>query len=454
MQMGCSMAVRGFRQYRGIAALSAAVGLTIVLAPMASALTSGLQAPPTPVAQTAATNALLQPADLTSTLTTGEASVPFSTGFRIPPSGLDPIPVCIFGPTYGTVMVPEDQTVGYSASAGFVLQDVYQYTSVAQASKAWANVDRQIATKCMGAWKSSDAGPAGSVSSRRLPAVLGVQGWSVTTRGSQNLQTAVYPVGDSIAMVTFLPNVATMSEAASKRAVINAAVVAAIDALAANLVTRWANRATAPLTQPVELTRAQATMLMPADLPATLPVTMPAEGGWSSLTADWPGDGPLTCDNQAVLPKGSVTFSSWLGGDGGAPILNAPGLASQQLDVYASKAEAQAAWVKVRAAVLSCDNPAPQHSASMKSVERSSSGESTLSFDGVPGVWSRYLSIEAQQNASETDYTLFLLVGNSIQSVEYITGREGAGQVKLDQLPVNQLAESLAKRWQKAQGTA
>ena len=89
----------------------------------------------------------------------------------------------------------------------------------------------------------------------------------------------------------------------------------------------------------------------------------------------------------------------------------------------------------------------------MKSVERSTSGESALSFDGVPGVWSRYLTIEAQQNASEKDYTLFLLVGNSIQSLEYITGRVGAGQVKLDQLPVNQLAESLAKRWQKAQAT-
>ena len=91
---------------------------------------------------------------------------------------------------------------------------------------------------------------------------------------------------------------------------------------------------------------------------------------------------------------------------------------------------------------------------SMKSVSRSTSAESPLSFDGVPGVWSRYLSIESQQNASEKDYTLFLLVGNSIQSVEYITGRVGSGQVKLDQLEVNKLAESLAKRWQLVQGAS
>ena len=350
-------------------------------------------------------------------------------------------------------MVPDDQTVGYSASAGFVIQDVYQYTSVAVASRAWANLDREIAAKCKGSWKGSDAGAGGSITSQRLPAVLGAAGWSVTTRGSQDLHTALYPVGDSIAMVTFLPNVATMSQEASKRAVINAGVSAAVDALAGTLVTRWASRATAPITQPKDLTRAQAAMLMPADLPTSLPVTTPADGGWSSLVADLPGDGPLTCDSQAVLPKGSVTFSSWLGGDGGAPILNAPGLMAQQLDLYASTAEALAAWAKVRAAVLGCINPVPQHSASMKSVERSTSGESALSFDGVPGVWSRYLTIEAQQNASEKDYTLFLLVGNSIQSLEYITGRVGAGQVKLDQLPVNQLAESLAKRWQKAQAT-
>ncbi len=447
------MAVRGFRQFRGVAAVSAAVGLTIVLAPLASADSSAMPTPPAAAAQTVATNAMLRTADLSSTLTAGEASVPSSSGFRIPPGGLDPIPVCITGPSYGTVEIPDDQTIGYSAWAGFVIQDVYQYPSAAAATAAWTSLDKAIASKCTGSWRGSD-GAVSSVSSRRLPAVgSSSSGWSVTTRGSQDLHTAVYATGESISMVTFLPNVATMSLAASKRAVINAGVTAAIDTLAAGLVARWANRAALPLTQPADLTRAQATMLKLADLPASMPITTPAEGGWSSLQGNMPGDGPLTCNADAQLPQGTASFVSSLGGDGGAPVLNAPGIADQQLDVFASKADAQAAWAKVTAAVLRCNDPAPMHSASMKTVSRTSSGLSPLSFDGVPGVWSRSLNIDADLNSAEKDYTLFLLVGNSIQSFEYATGRVGTGQVKLDQLEVNKVAETLAKRWKQAQAS-
>ena len=44
-------------------------------------------------------------------------------------------------------------------------------------------------------------------------------------------------------------------------------------------------------------------------------------------------------------------------------------------------------------------------------------------------------------------YTLYLLVGDTIQSLGYSTGVAGLQQVKLDQLSVNVLAEELANRW-------
>jgi hypothetical protein len=268
----------------------------------------------------------------------------------------------------------------------------------------------------------------------------------VRTSGSQQLYSALHLVDDAIIMLTFAPDTAMMLPSSGKAPTITSSVTAATDALAAALAQRWGQRASLPLTQDLSITRAQAAMLRLSDLPPTLPVTAPQQGGWSDVTADLPGSGPSTCSYRANLPVGTARFTASYGGDGGA-LMGAPGVAVQFVETYASPAAARAAWTKVRAAVLACDDPRPMTSASMQSVNRDSSGVSALSFDGVQGVWSRSLTIDTGSRITDKAYTIHLPVGSAIQTLTYVTGSHGKGSVQLDQVAVNALAQQLATRW-------
>lgn len=423
---------------------SAVAALLLAAAIPAGAIDDPVAQPPGPVAQVQATNVLLRPADLTGALAIGGVTAPFETGFRIPPGGQDPLPVCVSGPQYTTVQVPAKDAIGYTASSGYVWQSAYQYASAAAAQRAWSQVSADISKSCRSAWHQGSQKVTNT--SVRLPsAASSQQGWAVGSTGTQHLYSALQLADDAIVMVSFVPDNAMMTSPA-KAPSITASVKSEINALAGVLSQRWLQRSSAPLTQDPAITRAQTALLRPADLPATLPVTTPQRGGWSDVTADLPGYSPMTCNYRASIPKGTATYTASYGGDGGA-LLGEPGVAVQFVTTYASTALAQAAWARVRAAVLACNSPNPMTSASMQSANRDASGVSALTFGGVPGVWSRSLTIETDIRLVDKSYSIHLLVGSAIQTVTYVTGRRGGGSVRLDQVAVNGLAQSLATRW-------
>ena len=144
------------------------------------------------------------------------------------------------------------------------------------------------------------------------------------------------------------------------------------------------------------------------------------------------------------IPAGTASLTSSYGGSGGP--LAIPGTIYQQVYVYPSTAAAREAWSKLTAGVRTCNDKQPVPLTSTEPVNRSESGISTLTVGGVPGVWSRNLSTSPPEFTTKS-YTIHLLVGEAIQLLTYSTGRNGVGNVPLDQAAVNALAESLAIRW-------
>ena len=153
-------------------------------------------------------------------------------------------------------------------------------------------------------------------------------------------------------------------------------------------------------------------------------------------------------------------FTVSIGGEG--DVFSIPGQLSQSSTVYASAARARAAWNAYTAAAAQCSQQLHRPLTSPKTLQRVSNGVSALAVDGVPGVWVRtldtYLSSDGSCDAAsggtggcdaftQRTYSIALLVGRSIQVVDYVTATTGIRVVPLDQAAVNAVAETLAGRW-------
>lgn len=411
-----------------------------------------IAAPPKPGELVEATNAMLRPSESTGTLADpANPAGSFETGFINPPGGQDPLPVCVYGPDFVNVSIPLSGAIGYRSESRSVLQDVYQYASTSTAKRAWASLSALIPSKCNGSHNLGD-GFTTTLEFARVDGVIGgPKGWGVLASDTRSHYSVVLLVGDAIQMVTLL----------RERGPVSAKAIKATDALATTLATRWTARATAPLTQNAVLTRAETAMLTPADVPAALPIASPASGAWSDFNASTPGSSPDTCNERVELPSARQSFENELGGTG--ELFSKQGTLRHSVHVYADAAAARKAWRAVRSAVLACNQAKLPAISATEHVDRTSSGTSGLEIQAVPGVWTRSVQTypvqpgstcttstgaEVKCTASMTkSYTITLLVGNSIQSLTYGKVRDGVGNVKLDQLAVNVLAEQLAQRW-------
>jgi hypothetical protein len=435
----------------GSAALIAGVLVTTVAwaSPAGAAQPPPVQPPPSTQELVTTTNAMMQPSDVPAALQSKEA---WSVSYSIPPGGQDPTPVCIYGPV-GSVSLSQRGATGYHAGTFDLDQQVYRYSSAERARAAWSDVDAKTRARCRGSW--TDEGRTTTLTTGRLDSpVGGPAGWWIRSdvSGGTGSYVTVMPVGDSIQTLRLLS--ATKAVPAPSRRAMNQ--------LAVTLAARYAEASALPLTQDALLTTAERTMLTPADVPAELPYTLPANGGWSSFSSMTAGESPWVCSDDTV-PAGVSTFDVDLGGWG--DVTAVPGSVSQQIQVYASPAAAQAAWQALRSAALACTGGSDRPLSQTKAQTRQEAGTSALSFDGTPGIWTREIDTYpdtgtcttssgrkvACDSFSTRSYVIHLLVGTAIQSVTYYLSVDGIRIPPLDQLPVNVLAESLAQRWMAAE---
>lgn len=421
-------------------ASAAVLGLLIVGMPPALAQ-ERIVDPPSADALVAATNAMLQPADLAAPALTGwpRSDRRFSTGYFNPPGGQDPLPVCVSGPGYRTVSIPRDGAIGFLASFGDVSQYEYEYASASAAAKAWKRVSSDVRTRCTTSF--TEEGVRTVNTARRIPGVPGgPKGWAVSTSGNLHAFTAVHLIDDTIQMVSLQ---------GGQRAV-PSTTRAALGALATSLADRWSDRDALPITQDVTVTKAERVMVQPQDVPEALPLASAADGGWSSFQGSTPASGPdVFCRGQATLPVGSETFRTVLFSGGDVLGVVGKGFVTQQVDVYASPELAQAAWQEVVAAVGTCRQNVAGPIPSRKPFERLTNGTSTVTVNGVPGVWSTSLSTlpDIDRGYTNGSYSVYLLAGDSIQEVTYGVTRRGITNVTVDQSAVDSLARILADRW-------
>lgn len=432
--------------------VSVSIAAMMVLAAPVHAAEPPVAPPPTPAELVAGTNAMLQPGDVTGALAQGTAtmSMPgtFRTGFNAPPGGQDPLPVCVVGNPYSTVSIPTTLAVGFSANVGTVSQDLYQYPSAAAAQRVWNTLSDTVRSQCTGTVTLGKT--TTTLTTSDVPGLPGAPGGlGVLTNGSNAQYSVLHLAGDSVQMVTY----------AIGDGPVASGVTQAANSLAATLATRWITRSELASTQSAVLAKAESTMLTLTDVPASLPVTEPRQGGWSGFSAYLPGNEPMICNARAQIPAASSSFSSALGGDGGP--LSTPGSLVQYLDVYSTPADAQSAWTALTAGVRTCNQRNIPAISRSESIDRRASGTSPMTFNGVPGVWSRSFSTNVTLGTcpgtggttapcaswSSKSYTIHLLVGSSIQTLTYGTTRDGVGNVPLDQVAVNNLAEDLAQRW-------
>jgi hypothetical protein len=224
--------------------------------------------------------------------------------------------------------------------------------------------------------------------------------------------------------------------------------------LAFTLAERWQDRESLPITQSPLITHAARTMLQPDDISAATPIRQPSNGGDSYFSASHSSEGIWPCNvtgaggntqSQAAnnevrdLPQPNQEFDSRLG-LGDADETN-PGDMTQQILVYKSPAVANQVWSQLTKALAKCNLT----DTSDYGVDKQRTGASALVFNGVPGLGSRY-SFNSKSSSTST-YDLYLLMGNSVQVVTYTRSVSGDHPVSIDQVAVNQTAESLALRW-------
>ena len=400
------------RQFSILTSLSAVL-IAGSLGSPAVAETKAVAAPPSSTALTAATNAMLAPTDVVAPLRTTRE---WSNGFINPPGGQDPLPVCVSGSGFREVSIPDTDAIGYSSSLRPLYQNVYQYPSQLAADRAWSTLNQQITQRCKGTYQINGGNARIAVTSTRIPAAGNIpQGWGVNTVGTNGKYSTVHQVGDSIVMLSFLPE---RPSTVAQRSTLNR--------LAVTVAERWATRDSLSITQPAAMTHAQQVMLQPIDVPAALPVTTPTNGGWGNSGASMFPSEPSTCASRVNIPKASQLYSAGLGGQG--DVLSIPGAISQLIYDYGTPDAAQAAWQRYARATNSCKN----------------AGTSAFVFNGTPAVWQRSMD---NDNFTNKTYTVSVLAGNAIQAVTYYASMETVGPLTIDQAAVNVLAEKLAQRY-------
>ena len=430
------MSIRGHRAVVG--GLVAGLAASLVLSAPAQAAPEPVGLTPTPQELVRATNSMLS-FDLDPVLAAGSDGR-YSTGYNNPPGGQDPLPVCVYGPDHTGVQVPDNDATGFMATNGFVTQSVYAYPTEVAYAGATLGLDAAIVKNCSGKWRDDGVW---SVKRSLVPASgSATRGWAVTTRTPSSVQySVIVAVRGAIQVVSYYRESTSLQPG----------VTAAIDALSARLAERWAAQETLENTQGPLLTGAEVSMLMPSDVPAELPVTSPKNDGWSMFNAATTGLLQVPCGAFDAIPAGSWTFMSSLGGQGG--VTAEPGQLLQAVSAYQSNDAAAAAWSKLRSVVAGCKNVNRPALSQTKDVDWLTTGTSQMTYGGVPGVWSRELSTFTDGDGGFTvkAYNLFLLVDNTIQQYTYYLSRDGIAQIPLDQLAVNQLAQTLADRWVAAQ---
>jgi hypothetical protein len=434
----------------GLTIISVGSGLALIAMsmPATQAQESPAFAPP-PSAEllVQATNAMMQPADLTGALAVPASGRIFATGFNNPPGGQDPFPACVV-PTsnFRTIAIPDTLAVGFSArispkdSTSQITQDVYQYPNDAAAQRAWTQLSAAIEKNCKGSVQR-DFGSL-TVTSTRIPGLPGGErGWGVLTTGSMPSYATIHQVSGGIQMITY--------SRYGDRPVpqVSAGARTAMNGLAGNLAQRWQGKATAPLTQSPALTAAEQSMLQPQDVPAALPIGTPAQGGWSTFGARTPAVSLQACNAAKDLPAAAQSFSVSYGGNG--DVASMPGVIWQDIYQYRDAAQAAQVWRLFAQGASACSENPTGPIARKQDLTRIVNGVSALTFNGTPGIWVRTLQTSTSADFSFTtkSYTIYLLVDDTIQSLAYGPSIRKVAQIPLDQLTVNQLAETLANRW-------
>lgn len=425
-----------------VGASTLALALALAVPAGAAPVAEAVPAPPGPDAARA-TNAMLRPADVPASL----AQMPpgelggFRTGYTTSFENDDPVPVCS-SPDGLSVFPTIDGALVYQASSGDVAQYMYVYPSQGAATKAWSRLTKDLQSACNGA--KTLGGLTNTASTAAIPGLAGGQGWGVSSSiGTQ--YTAAHQLGDAIQYVTIGDIAATDKSRQS-----------AVRNLASTLAGRWLGRADLPLTQDASITRGTRTMLQASDIGAATPITPPGPGAGVFFNAAIPGGKPSPCRNQgpqgtSKLRAASTSLMSMQGATD--PRTAGGGYLIQRMYVYESAAAAQAAWSEVRQALSSCARNAGRRVPVDEQFWRVVTGESSMTFDGVPGLWLRDLSVYPAEGASEpsssqSGYTIDLLIGNAIQRLIYVRTLAGQREVPIDQAAVNALAAQLALRWQ------
>ena len=418
------------------------LAVTVLAGAPAHAAPEPVGLPPTTQELVKATNAMLG-FDLDPVLSAGSDGT-YSTGYNNPPGGQDPLPVCVYGPGNTTVQIPNNDATGFMARNGFVTQAVYAYPTEIAFAGATLGVDADIVRHCSGTWRDDGVW---SVTRTLVPAAGSAsRGWAVTTRSPSSVQySVIVSVRGAIQMVSYNRQSTKLTPAIKR----------AVDALSAQLAERWAAMETLENTQGPLLTGAEESMLMLSDAPAELPVTTPKNGGWSTFDAATSGSLLLPCGAYGKVPSGSWTFMSSFGGQGG--VTAEPGQLFQMVGAYQTDDAAQVAWSTLRKTVLGCKNTTRPALSQTRSVNWLTTGTSEMTYGGVPGVWSRALMTYTDPDGGGFTvkvYNLYLLVDNTIQQYAYYVSRDDITQIPLDQLAVNQLAQTLADRWVAAQAAS
>jgi hypothetical protein len=425
-------------------ALALVVASSLLSSPAWADPLDPVQPPPSLSSLVAATNAMLQPGDVTGTLAESTSSTvdELSTGFINPPGRGDLDLLCDPGPRLDPVLFPSAQSTGFTARSGLVNQFVYQYESQAAAQRAWATLSDDMANRC-----NSASGSNGSdQNSAERIAGIDEPGWALVggDLGTGYVAyTTMHLLGDSIQRMSFNNEVDGNSVLSS--------VTSAAQELSVVLAQRWLARTSLPLTQNPTLTRAELSALRPGDVPSSLPVLLRQSGAWSDFDFRQPGsDAFAPCVHVAVgtIPRGEQFFQASLGGTDFGPSLEGTPL-SQSVSVYATQEAAQQAWDVLTRQAQGCSQGENDPVAGNEDLMRLTNGVSELTFGGVPGIWVRELATFGGNtgNFRVKTYSIYLLMGDAIQQVSYATSEAGLGQVQLDQLPVNQIAEDLANRW-------
>lgn len=431
-------------------ATTAIIGAILMVMPPAAAATVPLPPPPPVAQQVQTTNAMLQPADLTGPLASTNPA--FATGLTIPQANEDPRWLCRYGEN-DYVFLPGERAVGYSSSTGRVTQNVFEYRTEAQARAAVRTAKAGLSRHCSGTWRLASwrtrliagtiASPGGGADG------LWVRSEALAGTKSGNGSSYVYliPLGNRVS-VTWLDIPGRRTTLTERDA---------LEDLSLSLADRLVDQANLAVTQDANLTKGQTVMLQPADVPATLPYQRPAKGGWSGFSANSPGAGQIAGEGTE-LPGGVMDLQSSVGANEGA----IPGSLWQSVWMYADEETARRHWDKVRTEVPK-GSVTPNAPLSRKAdTYRLSSGVSAAAFDGNPGVWFRTFSATPGDvgtcfddngrevrcpSTSAKSYTLYLLVGSTIQSVTYVGTVNRLAEVPLDQAAVDELAVRLAQRW-------